>query len=44
MRAGRRQGVALGGRTSPRWRPSRRVIDSAGPAGAEFARNNLICG
>jgi hypothetical protein len=39
MHAGRRQRVADGGQTSVLWRLSRSVIDSVGPAGAEFARN-----
>ena len=33
-----RQRVADGGQTSVPWRLSRSVIDSLGPAGAEFAR------
>jgi hypothetical protein len=39
MHAGRRQRVADGGQTPVPWRLSRSVIDSVGPAGAEFARN-----
>jgi hypothetical protein len=39
MQAGRRQRVAGGGQTPVLWRLSRSVIDSVGPAGAEFARN-----
>jgi hypothetical protein len=38
LHAGRHQRVANGGQTVPR-RLSRSVIDSAGPAGADFARN-----
>ena len=34
-----RQRVADGGQTSVPWRLSRSVIDSVGPAGAEFAQN-----
>ena len=39
MHAGRRQRVADGDQASVPWRLSHSVIDSAGPAGAEFARN-----
>jgi hypothetical protein len=38
IHVGRRQRVADGGQTSVPWRLSRSVIDSLGPAGAEFAR------
>src|SRR5712692_2980410 len=38
MRAGRRQPAATGGQTSHLYRLSRSVINSVGPAGAEFAR------
>jgi hypothetical protein len=44
MRAGRRQRVAVGGQTSHPWRLSRSVIDLAGQAGAEFARNDAPMG
>src|SRR5260370_18472887 len=45
MHAGRRQRVAYGGEASVPWRLSRSVIDSVGPAGAEFARNcRIFCG
>ena len=33
--------MADGGQTSVPWRLSRSVIDSVGPAGAEFARSSL---
>jgi len=36
MQAGRRQRVADSGQASVPWRLSRSVIDSDGPAGAEF--------
>jgi hypothetical protein len=39
MRVGRRQRVAGGGQTPVPWRLSRSVIDSVGPAGAEFAQS-----
>src|SRR5260370_39554986 len=39
MRVGRRQRVVGGSQTPVPWRLSRSVIDSVGPAGAEFARN-----
>ena len=43
MHVGRRQRVADGSQTSVPWLPSRSVIDSLGPAGAEFARNAESC-
>jgi len=39
FRAGHLQRVTAGGQMSLPWRLSRSVIDSVGPAGAEFARN-----